>query len=231
MSTLTELRDYVHAQTDTTTTDLPNATVDNYLQEAFNRTINAETQWPFLEKTWTGTQTAGNAYFAMPSDCEELVSVVDSSNNNFRMTQIDLNEAEDQYFRAVATSGYPAEYAIWNDIVYLFPQITYDANHEYSVRGYRTTIDWLAGVPTVTEPDCDSRLHLPLAHYAIALAYAQQEDEQLESVYMERWQRDVELARKKIMDPRHNRPLIMGPNRITRIGHGRYRPSFAFDLP
>lgn len=231
MTTLTELRNYVWTQTDTTSVDLPSATIDNYLQEAFNRTINAETNWPFYEKSWTGTQTAGNNYLSMPSDCAELVSVVDSGNNNFRMTEIALNEAEDQYFRATGTTGYAAEYSIWNDVVYLFPRITFTTNHFYALRGYREPTDWLAGVASVTEPDCDALLHLPLCHYACALAYAQQEDETLEGTYMERWQRDVEMARQKIMDPRHHRPLIMGPHRINRIGQGRYRPSFSFDLP
>lgn len=229
MTTLVDLRSYVRTQTDTISTELPDSTIDNYLQEAFNRTINAETQWPFYEKSWTGTQVAGNAYFAMPTDCQELVSVVDSSNNNYRLMEIDLNEAEDQYYGSVATtSGYPYEYSIWNDTVYLWPQVTFSTNHEYALRGYRTSTDWLAGVPATTEPDCDDRLHLPLCHYAIALAYAQQEAYELEGVYMERWQRDVESARQKIMDPHHHRPLIMGPQRIRR---GRFRRYFTIVSP
>ena len=60
MTTLVDLRSYVRTQTDTISTELPDSTIDNYLQEAFNRTINAETQWPFYEQSWTGTQTAGN---------------------------------------------------------------------------------------------------------------------------------------------------------------------------
>jgi hypothetical protein len=229
LATLTELRDYVRTQTDTNTDEIPNATIDNYLHEAFDRTINAEAQWPFFEQTWTGTQIAGNNYFAMPSDCEELTSVVDTDNNAYRMTQIDLNEAEDQYFRVTVSSGYASEYAIWQDIAYLFPRVTFDADRSYALRGYRQPTDWLAGSPAVTEPDCDERLHRPLCHYAVALAYAQQEDEVLEATYMARWQRDVEIARKIIMGPSHQRPLVMGPHRTTRIGHGRYRPSFSID--
>jgi hypothetical protein len=59
------------------------------------------------------------------------------------------------------------------------------------------------------EPDCDHRLHLLLTHFATALAYAQQEDEVLEGTYMARWQADVELAHRAIMDPIHHRPLVM----------------------
>jgi hypothetical protein len=47
-----------------------------------------------------------------------------------------------------------------------------------------------------------------LISYAVALAYAQQEDEVLEGTYMNRWQADVEGARRAIMEPRHHRPLV-----------------------
>jgi hypothetical protein len=108
---------------------------------------------------------------------------------------------------------------VWKDVIYLWPQVTFTADRDYRLRGYRSATDWLAG-PSTTEPDCDERLHLPLAHYAIALSYAKQEDETLERTYMERWQRDVEIIRKIIMDPVHQRPLMMGPRRWRLVGSG-----------
>lgn len=221
MTTLTELRDYVWTQTDTIEAELPSSTIDNYLREAFNRTINAETQWPFYEEFWTGTQTAGEATITIPSDCEELVSVIDVSNNNFRLTQIGTEEAENTYLGNVAYSSSPYEYSIWNGLIELWPRTTFDADRDYSLRGYRKPTDWLAGTPSVTEPDCDERLHLPLCHYAIALAYAQQEAYELENVYMERWVRDVDSARRIIMDPRHHRPMVMGPRYVVGVGSSR----------
>lgn len=231
MTTLSSLRSYVRTQTDTLESDLPNTTIDNYLLEAFNRTINAESQWPFYEKSWVGTQAVGNDYFPVPSDAEEIISVLDTGNDNFRLRQIKHQEAEDQYFRSLATGGYAAEYSIWNDNVYLWPRVTFTAQRQYTVRGYRQPISWITGPAATTEPDCDDRLHLPLCHYAIALAYAQQEAYELENVYMERWQRDVESARRKIMDPDYHEPLVMGPNRITAIGNRRWRRPYVIDAP
>lgn len=215
MSTIAELRAIVRSQTEQTSSELSDATIDTYLQEGFNRTINAETQWPFYEESWVATQAIGDNYFTMPTDCAELMSLVDTANSNYRLTQIGLEEAEDQYFGAVTSTGAAHEYSIWNDTVYLWPSVTFTAVRSYALRGYREPTDWLAG-PSTTEPDCDSKLHLPLAHYAIALSYAKQEDLDGENQYMQRWQMDVESARKIIMDPRHHRPLIMGPNRFSR---------------
>ena len=59
------------------------------------------------------------------------------------------------------------------------------------------------------EVDADPRLHKLLVHYAIALCYAQQEDEVLEDVYMKRWQASFGAAHNAICAPRHHRPLIL----------------------
>lgn len=230
MATIAELRAKVRSQTEQTSSELGDSTIDSYLQEAFNRTIAAETQWPFYEEMWTVTQTAGNSTMTVPTDCDDIVTIKDTTNDSFRLTQIDYDTAEDEYFGVNNTSGYAVEYSIWKDTIYLWPAVTFTVDRDYAVRGYRKPTDWLAGAST-TEPDCDERLHLALANYAIALSYAKQEDETLERTYMERWQRDVEMARQAIMDPRHHRPLMMGPRRWRRIGRGRYRFNYTFDLP
>jgi hypothetical protein len=37
----------------------------------------------------------------------------------------------------------------------------------------------------------------------------------LETTYMDRWQRDVEMARAAIMDPVHHRPMAMASSTTT----------------
>lgn len=233
MTTIAELRAAVRSQTEQTSGELSDATIDRYLQEAFNRTIAAENQWPFYEDAWTLTQTAGDTYASLLDGdgnrlVAEIMSIVDTSNNNYRLLMIDHESAEDDYSGITPTTGYNVEFSIWQNVVYFWPGATFSTDRDYMLRGYREPTDWLAG-PSTTEPDCDSRLHLPLAHYAIALSYAKQEDETLERTYMERWQRDVEMARQAIMDPAHHRPLMMGPRRWG--NYRRRRPLFRIDLP
>ena len=233
MTTIAELRAKVRSQTEQTSSELADATIDSYLQEAFNRTIAAETQWPFFEETWTLTQLTGNAYAALPLSggdqaVSEISSLVDTDNNRYRLDMIDHGTAEDDYSGPTPTNSYAMEYSVWKNTVYFWPAVTFTTDRDYQLRGYRYPTDWLAG-PSTTEPDCDSRLHLPLAHYAIALSYAKQEDETLENVYMDRWQRDVEIIRKQIMDPGHHRPLIFGPRRWG--NSRRSRRLFRIDSP
>jgi hypothetical protein len=227
MATLADLQDYVRVQTETTSGELPNTTINVYLQEAFNRTLAAETMWPFFEETWEITQTAGNTYMDKPTDLAFISSLVDTDNYDYRLTLIDYDLAEDEYFRTATTGSFPLEFSVWGDLIYLWPQTEFEADRTYRMRGYRQPTDWITANDA---PDCDSRLHLPLAHYAIALAYAQQEADGLEDQYMKRWQADVELARQVIMEPNPHRPLIMGPRRMSGIGRNRFRRSFTFDI-
>lgn len=225
MSTLADLRAYVRTQTETTPAELPDSTVDVYIREAFDRTIAAETQWPFYETTWVVTQEIGNSYINQPSDANSpgIVSLLDLD-TNFRLEMTDSETAEDRYFRVSTvtnTTRSPSEFSLWNNVIYLWPRMEYTEDREYQLRGHRDPMyAWLAA-PT-TEIDSDERLHQPLAHYAIALAYAQQEDEILESQYMGRWQRDVEMARTAIMRPSQDRPLEYGPQAYTAIGASGY---------
>jgi hypothetical protein len=145
----------------------------------------------------------------------------------------DNETAEDRYFRSSTsgsisgpTSAPPIEFSLWNQIIYLWPRKEYTEDREYQLRGHRDpTYTWLT--QPLLEIDCSARLHLPLAHYAIALAYAQQEDDVLEDQYMSRWQRDVEIAREAIMTPAQDRPLVFGPQTITPIGaNGYYQGGF-----
>lgn len=218
MATLTELRNKVRSQTETNVETNTDYEIDGWLQEAYNRTIAAETNWPFFEKVWSVTQIAETNTISLPFDLEAngLVSVVDDD-NQVRLEQVDQEWAEDHYYSTNSVAATPFRYSLWQRLMYLWPNTTFTENRTYTLRGWRRPGDWIAlGASAV--PDCDERLHLALANYAIALAYAQQEDTDLEANYMNRWQRDVEIARSAIMEPAHNRPLTMGPRSIRPAG-------------
>lgn len=220
MATLSELRTKVRSQTETDASTLTDAEIDGWLQEAYNRTIAAENDWPFFEKTWALTQTAGDVTITMPTDVKAngIVSLVDLEDNlSRRLLMIPYEQAEMIFLATGVPVLSPLQFSLWGDLIYLWPATTFTADRNYRLRGWRQPEDWIAGGASA-QPDCDSRLHLALANYAIALAYIQQEDPELESVYMTRWQKDVEMARQVIMEVSQQRPLMMGPRYVTPIG-------------
>ena len=217
MATLGDLRALVRTQTETTDSELPNGTLDWYLQQAFDRTVAAENTWPSYEAWWNLTLPAGEQLIPIPSDCNRasINSLVDANDGypDLRLNMVDYETAEDFYQRANTTfSTYPFEYSIWAGQFHMWPRPNFTEARTYILRGHRFPIDWVSKGDN-EQVDADPRLHLPLAHYAIALAYAQQEDETLEQVYMGRWQRDVEAARGAIMEPSRQQPLGFGGGR------------------
>lgn len=211
MATLTELYVKVRNQTDTLATELPNDLINQYLREAFDRTIAAENRWPFYEQTWELTLPAGQTFIPLPGNVvkSSILGLWDVD-GGWRLRQIKDEQALDHlwYLSYSAVNG-SFVYTIWANEIRLFPAKTWDEDRQYHLLGWRRPVAWSSLSPS-SSPDCDERLHLPLAHYATSLAYAREEDEVLERVYMERWQKDVEMARRAIMEPAHHRPLIMG---------------------
>lgn len=205
---LTELTNYVWAQTDTTEFDLPAATIANYIDEAFARTIAAENEWPFYEKTWTLNVAEDECWAELDTDVNRptITSVYDVTGK--RLTQIAQEEAERRFGYVILIGAVldPDYYSFWGNQIMFWPAYGADEAMTFGMRGYRKPLTTFAPDGQV---DADARLHRPLAHYAVALAYAAQEDEVLERTYMERWQKDVELARRAIMQPERNRPVVM----------------------
>lgn len=229
--TLSELRGYVRTQTETTEGELPNSTIDLYLQEAFNRTIAFENQWPFLEKTWELTQQQDEAKVTLPSEVNvPAITGLFSVNDGNRVELMSHVVALEYYGEYLSPgSSIYVHFSPWTRELNLWPAMTFSEQRQWLLTGFRYPIDWIAAGPD-SVPDCDARLQQSMAHYAVALAYAQQEDEQLESVYMSRWQRDFEVARGAIMEPAQDRPLIMGPHRWSRI-HPHFRRPSAVVIP
>jgi hypothetical protein len=230
---LTDIQNYVWAQTDTTTADLPGPVIASYVDEGFKRTVAAENRWPTYEQQWQLTLLAGEANVPLPTDINipAIMSVI-SVESGKKLEQINQEEGEARFGGKVSDSAAtPIYFSIWSRLMFFWPRSRSAEDRIFVMRGYRkplTTFD------ASGEIDADPRLHQALAHYAIALAYAQQEDDVLESRYMDRWQRDVEMARKAIMDPSGNRPLVMygnWPRGRTRLITGEGPSSVSIIVP
>ena len=198
-----ELRDAVRAQTDLDEEDLPNGTLDLFLREAFERTAAFERRWPTFETIWSASTVGGQIDLAaLTPEVNEISTVVDVSSSN-RLCMYDHNMVEEN-FRSV--SGRPQFFSLWASNMYLWP-IPADGT-EIVVRGWsKPTYDWLTN-PGM-EVSLEQRLHIPIYHFAVALAYAQQEDEILEQVYMNRWRAGLETIRNDIMRVDAYAPMVL----------------------
>ena len=223
--TLQELRDYIRTQLDMDEEELPNALLDSYLAEGYWRTISQETRWPFFETRWDVAKIDGNRTLQLPDNCDPvgIMALIDVSSGQ-RLMQIG-SEAADDHFVSMNSAGSPLYFSLEANIVYLYPS-SEGGEIQYRLRGHRYGTDWYnqgAGASV----DADPRLHQLLAHYAIALCYAQQEDEVLEDVYMKRWAGSYQTIHDAICAPRHHRPLVFNVG----LPLGSMGPSVALNLP
>jgi len=204
---LQQLRDYIRVQLDMDEEELPNVLLDSYLSEAFLRTISMETRWPFYESRWDVTAAAATIALPVTVDPPGITGLIDTT-NGYRLMQVANDLAEDSFIGMWSTSANPMYYSVFGTDLSLWPAPPADFARAYRLSGHRLPLDWQASGAGAA-PDCDVRLHQLLAHYAIALCYAQQEDEVLEDVYMKRWQQSYLAAHHAICQPRHHRPLIL----------------------
>ena len=216
---LGEIRAAVRSQTETTEDEISGGTITRWVRQAFGRTLDMETNWPFYEKTWELVQPAGATSIAAPSEVNwPAVESLRDMTTGYRLRMIDFATADD-WFGGIGLGPTQAQYySLWEGSIHLWPDTTHVEDRPFRLRGHRKpSLIWLTGADEDV-PDCDTRLHECLVNYCISLAYAQQEDMELEDRYMQRWQRDFEAARASIMKAVHERPLILGPRIPTRAG-------------
>jgi len=210
MADVQTLRNFVRAQLDVDDEELPDAILNVYLQEAFDRTLAADNRWPRNEFTWTLVKAAGDDAADLPIDLNPptIMSVIPVGDDAYRLVNIDHEAAEDAFppMWNSGDGGSPLYFSVWQQRLFLWPRTATDVAYSVTLRGYRQPV-WSSVAGNI--PDLDERLHIPLCYFAIALAYAAQEDEVLEGVYMARWERDVRNQLRTIMEPAHHRPLVL----------------------
>jgi hypothetical protein len=202
-----ELRTFTRQQMDVDDRDLPDPILNIYLQEAFDRTMLFTNQWPRNETIWPLSRVANVLTITLPADLNPttIISVV-GLDDGYPLVQMSQEWAESHFLVRSDTAGKPAYYSLWGGEMYLWPYVRAEDTYDIILRGYRQPV-WSDAASTV--PDLDPRLHVVLAYYALALAYAKEEDEVMEGIYMARWQRDTAQAVKMITEPNHSRPMVM----------------------
>jgi hypothetical protein len=177
------IRSYVRNHLEVDDEELPDSLLNVYLQDAFERTVALDNRWPRNEAVWSLSKVAGTMNVTMPPDMlgSSIVSVLTHGGN--RRLAYHSHENMEQSFtdNYLVTTGDPASFSIWGREICLWPNPGLDVTYDLQVRGYRQPV-WSDAAGTI--PDIDPRLHPALAYYAMALAYAAQEDEILEGVYM-----------------------------------------------
>ena len=210
--TLTQLRTQVRNMVDLDETDLPDAIVDQFAREGFQRIYSLERRWPYLQETYTFNTVANQREYTISTigDIREIISVVDTSQSGARLTLIPYDNAEEIWLGNTDVPSRPYFFSFWDKKLQLWAKP--DAIYPITVRAYRNPLyTWLSDA-TLTI-DLDEWFHALLPYFVIARVYQRQEDSDLSAMYMRSFEEGVGLARRDLMKASSAQPVIMSAGR------------------
>jgi len=213
MSTLGELQGYCRSTVDVTTTDLPDALLNLWLQDGYNRAIAQEDRWPFFEVISSMSAVAGQRNYSISTipattTLRSVSAVIDDGTlgNGWSLQLVNHDEAQSRYLGVLDTPGQPLFYSKKAGQINLWPKP--NQAYHYIILGYRTPSNWILGGSGST-PDCDDRMHLPIADWALSRYFKQQEDPAMAAAYEESYRDGMQMAHQAIMRVDQDYPLIL----------------------
>jgi hypothetical protein len=142
---LADVRTMVRDISDLDTVDLPNALLDTFVKEAFQRIVALERRWPFFQETYTMNTIVDQRPYSIAGigDIREIISIVETTASGNRFTEIAYDDAEDIWLGNTDVAGRPYFWAVWDAQIHLYPKP--DAVYPLTVRAYRNpTYTWLS---------------------------------------------------------------------------------------
>ena len=198
--TLDGIRNGVRTIMDLDTTEMPNATVDLFIKEAWKNIENSEIRWPFFEAEWSLATVASTYKYTLTTikgvtaNTPRTITEIYASNR--MLEYLPHDEARRRYMPNITSNtGTPYWWSAFNSTIYLWPVPTAVETLVYV--GYRKGNDWFTGGTDV--PDCPDNLHNAIFLWTVAQAYAQQEDYESAGYYNNKAVREADLATRQIM--------------------------------
>lgn len=194
--TLAEIRANARGVAEVSTVDVPDTLMDLFIRDGYNRIIDLERRWPFLEVSFDMTTVADQEAYTIndftSDEIREVVSIVDP--DNVRLDFVSYEIAEETFKTNDAPAGRPMFASHWAGQIHLFP--TPKGVYTLNVRAYREPTDW---VTAGTAPDGVPAFDLALVDYAVARSYKMQEAFAPAQEFERSFNDTVAFARRDVM--------------------------------
>ena len=212
--TRTDIINSVREITEMDSSDVSDAILQLYIRDGYNRIIDLERRWNFLEVSFSMTTTTNQQAYTLndftADDVREVVSILDQ--DNARLDYISYDVAEEQFLVSEESFSDPQFYSMWADQIHLFPVPS--SVITLLVRGYRAPNDWVTSDTIVDGPDA---FDIPLVYYAVSRVYQAQEEAQTAAIYQGSFNEAIAIARKDLTRPPSATPMVLaGGPRIRR---------------
>lgn len=212
--TLQNIRDFVREHLDVDTNDLSNDLLDRFIREGSQRIERDDIHWPFYQKMADFTVAEGATKIAktdIASDLEKIVALRRADNGqhlNYVGTSAELWKLS-----PTSSSSYPQYYSLWGDNVLLWPKPSSSA--ELEALYYRAPKDWVSD-GSGAEPDLPDQLHNTVAVWALACAYAHQEDSHFAGLYFQKFEDELFTFKRSVTEMPHPQPIVLNGGGVKR---------------
>jgi hypothetical protein len=222
---LASLRSAVREALEVDEDEIPDPMLDRWLEEGFDRIVDADQRWTWLEHTWTYQWPSGTASVSLDDigDSEpirNLTSVVVSGDRFIRFVGHD--EAEAVHVTTTGT-GTPAEWSVFGSKLYLWP--TPSSAQLLQLRGFREPTPFYE-LSSGASPDMPRKFHKLLVSWALHAAYERDEDPEMSAYHRQHFEDAVIKAQRDDRAIPAAQPLVMGGSRRRGLHVG---PQFPFD--
>jgi hypothetical protein len=215
--TLNDIITKVREVTELDSTDVPTSVITMYIRDGYNRVIDLERRWNFLECKFQMTTTVDVGEYDIndftADDIREVISIVDDEGT--RLEYISYDEAEDLFLDVTTPIKRPIMYSMWAGKIYLFP--TPNAVYTATVRAYRYPNDWVTSGGTVDGP---AAFDIPLVYYAVSRIYQAQEELATAGRYEQSFSDAISMARRDLTRPPSNTPVVFAGGTKKRLMRG-----------
>jgi hypothetical protein len=225
MATLQNIRDFTRNTLQTDDTDLPDSLLDVFANEAATRIIGLRDDWPHMYTEGTLSMVASDGIYSLssgsfsPTTFRTIESVWDDTPWGRSLVQVDYQEASAVWIGPVAdVSSEPRYFSVYGGNLYLWPIPT--ATRTLRIGGYRDPVEMAAAGDS---PDLPSQLHAAVQYSTAALAYAQQEDEQLSALWKQMADESATIAIRNLFMNRRHRPIVLyGRDRFYQMSYDEW---------
>ena len=194
--TLSDIRSRAREVAEVSSADVSDTLMDLFIRDGYNRIIDLERRWPFLEVSFTMDTVADQSAYTINDftshDIREVVSIVDE--DHLRLGFLSYDVAEEEFIVPNDVSGRPLYVASWANQLHLFP--TPKDVYTLTVRAYREPTDWITDNGS---PDGVEAFDLALVDYAVARSYKMQEAFQPAQEFERSFNDTVAFARRDVM--------------------------------
>lgn len=202
--TLSDIRSKAREIAEVSTADVSDSLMNLFIRDGYNRIIDLERRWSFLEVAFEFDTVAGQTAYTIndytDDDIREVVSIVDPE--HVRLDFISYEDAEETFVTSEAPSGRPMFVSFWANQLHIFPEPS--GVYTLKVRAYRNPEDWITAGG---QPDGPEAFDLALIDYAVSKSYQMQEAFAPAQEFERSFNDTVSFARRDIMKPESYAPV------------------------